>query len=206
MRVLGLSCVVWLAVSGCVSNGGSGDQLGEAGAAQSAPRSQGDTLGQPPGSESDPPNADDRPDEVKQLEVDCWSPVHEVGEQPDFSKPGCACEPGESACPMFCVDGNWSYSLVADCAFGASCLVDGLVYPTNHTRVPTPFSTCNTCSCQDGALVDCTTNECKDNVCPPPTQAGQRCAGCGPAGGCPIVETGCFENLCVNGVCGVLCY
>jgi hypothetical protein len=201
---MGPGSVALLVLVACGSKSGEDGSFGEAGAAQ-APFGPGISANP---DETNPPNADDPPDQVAgQGEMACWSPEHRAGEEPDFSKPGCPCEEGASACPMFCVMGQWTVNYVVDCAVGASCQIGDLIYPTNHTRVPTPFSSCNTCTCQNGELVDCTTRECADKACEPGTWKAQRCVQCGPAGGCPVVEIGCFPDPeCADGLCGQFCY
>ena len=96
---------------------------------------------------------------------------------------------------------------------GASCLVNGIVYPHGATLIMAA-SSCNFCNCDNGALVFCTEIGC-DTACPPGTTRGQLCAQCGLAGGCDIVETGCLPacagtcpnagQSCANGICSILC-
>jgi hypothetical protein len=97
-------------------------------------------------------------------------------------------------------------------AGGASCLVNGKVYPHGATGIKDPFS-CNSCQCSDGRL-GCTEIGCQ-TPCPPDTTHGERCALCGFADGCDVIETGCLPvcdgtcpnagDACVNGVCTMQC-
>ena len=94
---------------------------------------------------------------------------------------------------------------------GASCMVDGQVYASGTSNVPDPVS-CNTCTCIDGYL------ECDDGAhcpedCPPDRVYASRCAECGEADRCKVVEHACLptcsescdEGVCIQGVCKTLC-
>jgi hypothetical protein len=74
---------------------------------------------------------------------------------------------------------------------GASCKVDGQVYPDGADQIPDPTS-CNTCICNDGQL------NCTEINCPSPCEAGTAlgtsCISCGPTDACLIVETGCLST------------
>ncbi|MFW6067051.1 MAG: hypothetical protein ACOC97_01845 [Myxococcota bacterium] len=97
----------------------------------------------------------------------------------------------------------------------AACEVDGVVYEHGSTEIDDPFS-CNTCSCEDGALV-CTEIACPE-PCPDGTAPATSCSQCGPADGCEVVRTDC-HSTCTNdddcdaplrclegeGVCGMIC-
>lgn len=95
---------------------------------------------------------------------------------------------------------------------GASCLVNGNVYPDGAFGIKDPFS-CNSCTCNGGVL-GCTEIFC-DQPCPPNSAPGQRCARCGPTDGCELIETACLPlcsdtcerpgDACVNGVCQGRC-
>lgn len=98
-------------------------------------------------------------------------------------------------------------------AEGASCMVDGVVYPHGATNVPDAAS-CNTCQCTDGQLAACTKIACPTS-CPRNRDFGTQCAECGPVDDCLVVEHGCFEvcdfdgdcrdGACIEGVCAHLC-
>lgn len=81
----------------------------------------------------------------------------------------------------------------AACLFpaGAACEVGGVVYPSGTGDVPDPTS-CNSCSCEDGALI-CTEINCP-MPCPEGQVAGQECAACGPTDACEVVRFGCFSS------------
>ena len=93
---------------------------------------------------------------------------------------------------------------------GASCTVEGQVYPSGSSGVPDPFS-CNTCECVDGQLA-CTEINCPED-CPPDTVPSTQCAECGPVDNCLSVETGglpactdfCEFGACIDGVCRMVC-
>jgi hypothetical protein len=95
-------------------------------------------------------------------------------------------------------------------AWGASCKVEGVVYPGGSGNIPDPFS-CNTCSCLDGQL-DCTKIACPE-PCPAGTVQATQCAQCGPTDACEIVEHACLPactstcatGMCLNGVCAMVC-
>lgn len=88
---------------------------------------------------------------------------------------------------------------------GAACQVGGVVYPSGAEGIQEPTS-CNTCSCQDGALI------CTEINCPVPCPDGQvstsDCAFCGPTDACEVTRTGCVptcsedeECAAVGGLC-----
>jgi hypothetical protein len=81
---------------------------------------------------------------------------------------------------------------------GTDCIVNGVKYASGAT-VPDPFS-CNSCSCEDGAITICTEIGCSI-PCPEGTIAGSGCAECGPVGGCPAVETGCMPVCSTDDDC-----
>jgi hypothetical protein len=88
---------------------------------------------------------------------------------------------------------------------GRSCKVAGTVYPDGADDIPDP-SSCNTCSCYDGALA-CTEIGGCEKPCPDGQGFGTDCASCGPTDACEIPEYDCFPR-CSNGECagvGELC-
>jgi hypothetical protein len=97
-------------------------------------------------------------------------------------------------------------------AGGVACLVSGTLYPNGATDVPDPNS-CNTCVCDEGRL-GCTEIGCSI-PCADGTTPGTRCAQCGPADGCEVIETGCLPTCiddstcaggsCIDGVCALVC-
>ncbi|MGF1468634.1 MAG: hypothetical protein ACFCGT_21120 [Sandaracinaceae bacterium] len=80
-------------------------------------------------------------------------------------------------------------------SLGAACRVNGVDYPSGSADVPEPFSTCNTCTCENGELVGCTEGICPA-LCNAATNPGRACVQCGPADECLVVEHTCFP------VCG----
>jgi hypothetical protein len=152
---------------------------------------------------------------------DCWSPVRRRPTAVDLPAPNCECQPEQGSClkvsPIvddehagvyFCVDGRWKdLGPVVDCDTGSACQVNDVIYPSNWLQTPTPYSFCNTCECRDGELVNCTTRECGDTVCPADTWAARKCAACAVVGGCEVFEIGCFpEPECEDGLCGDGCF
>ncbi|HET7544729.1 MAG TPA: hypothetical protein VFK05_32895 [Polyangiaceae bacterium] len=96
----------------------------------------------------------------------------------------------------------------------AACKVDGVVYPSGSSGIPKPGD-CNSCRCEDGALIECTEKACPpDSACPAGTVATTQCAACGPTDGCEIVEHACLPTCtdscasgsCTNGACRWLCF
>jgi len=73
-----------------------------------------------------------------------------------------------------------------------ACRVEGTTYPSGASSVPDPTS-CNTCACDQGSLVNCT-----EAVCPEPCERGfargSACVACDPVDRCVEVETGCFTS------------
>jgi hypothetical protein len=93
---------------------------------------------------------------------------------------------------------------------GTACRVGDTVYPNGTGGIPDPFS-CNTCSCEEGALL-CTEIACPVE-CPPDTAPSSQCAACGPVDNCEVVEYSCLPTCedtcetgsCDEGVCRSLC-
>jgi hypothetical protein len=97
---------------------------------------------------------------------------------------------------------------------GIACLVGGVRYEHGAT-LKDPFS-CNRAGCDNGQVIPITKIGC-DEACPPNRVNATRCAECGPADECLLVETGCLlvcsedshcdsGRSCVEGVCrGPLC-
>jgi hypothetical protein len=119
----------------------------------------------------------------------------------------------EAACkdrscrPLDCGDAGRVVSVLGQCcpqcmsanpiAF-VQCLVEGKYYG-NGATVSDPFS-CNTCTCYNGFLVDCTKRDCP-KACPEKTLAGIGFAGCGPFGGSTATEYGCFRTCSSSEQC-----
>lgn len=87
---------------------------------------------------------------------------------------------------------------------GQSCEVNGVVYPDGSTDVPDPAS-CNTCSCVDGQVTDCTKIHCPVD-CGEGFTLGSECAECGPTDACVSTRTGCLpecetQDDCSGGYC-----
>ncbi len=137
--------------------------------------------------------------------------------------PGCPCEPQPGVCvaidngialslwALDCVNGYWERVNGGACGalVGRSCLVGDRIYHDGEA-VPDPYSTCNTCRCEAGKVTGCTEIAC-DAPCAEGTEPQARCRECGQAGGCTIIETGCFEpcdqtctlGFCLDGLCQV---
>ena len=92
---------------------------------------------------------------------------------------------------------------------GASCVVDGTIYPSGSGNLPSPWD-CNTCSCSNGSL-SCTEIACPRR-CPDGTQEGYQCLQCGPVDQCLSVEFKCLKTCltqndcanteyCISGTC-----
>src|SRR5688572_25668198 len=78
-----------------------------------------------------------------------------------------------------------------------SCKVGGQVYAHGATQVP-DLTSCNTGTCEDGALTMVTEIHCP-RPCPDGTVAAVRCAECGPVTAeCPVVLHECVPS-CANG-------
>jgi len=75
---------------------------------------------------------------------------------------------------------------------GAACEIDGVIYASGTDGIGDPVS-CNTCSCDDGALTACTEAFCPEE-CPTGTRYGTDCARCGPVDNCEVVRTGCLPE------------
>jgi hypothetical protein len=146
---------------------------------------------------------------------DCFSPTQRPGLALAPNGVGCACDAEPPECvlteyngtpwrvSLYCEDGQWVPAEDGVCGNGrqADCRVDGVTYPHGARRVPSPFTQCNTCGCDDGQLVDCTRYKCQSS-CPAGSFEAKRCAECGPADGCAVFEHGCFTDpSCEGGFC-----
>ncbi|HVJ18289.1 MAG TPA: hypothetical protein VM686_22875 [Polyangiaceae bacterium] len=137
-----------------------------------------------------------------------------VAAQQDYSALSCAgdvqCEPCLPPTSAHCSAEGVCVDVFDDNPGGASCVVEGQVYPSGSSNVPDPFS-CNTCQCVDGQL-SCTEINCPE-ACPPDTAPSTQCAECGPIDNCLSVETGCLPSCtdicefgaCIDGVCRMVC-
>jgi hypothetical protein len=106
---------------------------------------------------------------------------------------------------MICTDGRWTSVEDGPCDGRAQCRVAGVDYPSGAKRVPTPYSGCNDCDCDNGALVNCTNRKCTDRPCPAGTFAARKCLDCGPTDACSKLETGCFSEAdCEDGICSAV--
>ncbi|HEV8246558.1 MAG TPA: hypothetical protein VGP93_12355 [Polyangiaceae bacterium] len=96
---------------------------------------------------------------------------------------------------------------------GAACKVGDTVYPSGSRGITAPAATCNTCTCNDGALI-CTLFYCP-TPCPEFSDHGSQCAQCGPVDNCEVMEYGCFPicvdscsdpgAVCIDGLCRSVC-
>jgi hypothetical protein len=146
---------------------------------------------------------------------ECFSPTNVPNLAIVNPDAGCACDDDPPECVqtvheggpwrvgLYCEDGKWTIGEDGVCGDGgqADCRVDGVSYPHGALRIPSPFSSCNTCSCVDGDLA-CTGNKCADTVCEEGSYPAKRCVECGPVDQCLEVETGCLSGPeCDTGVC-----
>jgi hypothetical protein len=229
--------MTWLSLAGCApsvlplgdeplaGSGGSGQAAGgkksvlpgSGGATQNDPPSEGGaTLVDPPveggATHIDPPSEGG-------ATQDCYAPQHMPQLAIDPGTVGCACEDEAEECvrvehegrawdvSLYCVDGKWESAEDGICATGAACVVADQTYPSGARRVPNPYSVCNTCSCMNGELVNCTGYKCADTPCPEGAFEARKCVQCGDAGGCATWEIGCFADPeCEQGTCGNLCF
>src|SRR5690606_21695289 len=61
---------------------------------------------------------------------------------------------------------------------GASCEVNGVIYPHGATQVPNLVD-CNGCHCENGTLTTCTLIYCPETSCLATEEVGEECAQCG---------------------------
>lgn len=135
---------------------------------------------------------------------------------------GCACNDDPPECVLTehqgrpwrvsfsCFEGKWTPTEDGVCGDGrrADCRIDDVTYPHGARRVPNPFSVCNTCTCDDGELVDCSGKFCADTECTEGSYPARRCVECGPVDECLEVEIGCLSGPecetgnCEEGRCG----
>lgn len=157
---------------------------------------------------------------------DCFSPTNSPNLALVDPDAGCACDDDPPECvetvhdgrpsrlELYCEDGKWTTETRSPptkpvCGDGsqADCRVDGVSYPHGAGRIPSPFSSCNTCSCVDGDLA-CTGNKCADTACDEGSYRAKRCVECGPTDDCLEVEIGCLSGpecdtgMCSDGRCG----
>jgi len=134
----------------------------------------------------------------------------------DFPDAGCACtgdEPPECVLTehqgrpwrvsLYCERGRWISAEDGVCGdgFQTDCRVDGVTYPHGARGVPDPFG-CGLCSCNDGALEECSDTDCVPTSCPEGSFPAHRCLGCGPADQCTEEEIGCLSGEgCETGRC-----
>ena len=155
---------------------------------------------------------------------DCFAPQNrpELALVPGAK--GCACTTEPAQCVV--VDDNGrQHQLSLQCSgsvwlsvedgvclgSGASCLVNGNVYPDGATNVPDLFD-CSRCTCTDGELTACagTDKVCADH-CPDGTTLVAQCTQCGPADQCVQREQKCVPScaavqcetgkFCIDGTC-----
>jgi hypothetical protein len=147
---------------------------------------------------------------------DCFSPTSSPNLALVDPDAGCACDEDPPECvetlfdgrpwrvSLYCEGGKWTSAEDGVCGDGgqSDCRVDGVSYPHGARRVPAPFSTCNTCVCNDGDLSECTGYKCADRTCEEGSFRAKRCVECGPVDECLEVETGCFSGPgCEGGIC-----
>lgn len=145
----------------------------------------------------------------------CFSPTESPALAIEPGSLGCACtdEPPECVRTMhegkpwdialYCVDGRWTSAEDGVCDWLApGCKVDDVSYPSGARRVPSPFSSCNTCDCSEGKLVNCSQFKCGATVCDEGSSEARRCLGCGPNDDCSEYEIGCLSGEgCESGLC-----
>lgn len=132
----------------------------------------------------------------------CFAPDHRPELAGDPEAEGCPCDGQAEVCvrteeddwvALACDGSRWTEAGGASCpAQGAACMINGVVYASGSSGIPSPFDTCNTCTCDDGAAA-CTEIACPDSGCPEETVEASTCAECGPAGGCPVRLVGCLS-------------
>ncbi len=131
-----------------------------------------------------------------------------------YNSAGCAADVGCLPCPQPPSGACSPQGACVDAAIsdgGASCKVDGVVYPSGASGIKDPRS-CNLCTCVDGQL-GCDEQACPENACPPNAVFGTQCAECGPTNACLVVEhtclflcaEGCVSGTCFDGVCKNVC-
>jgi hypothetical protein len=155
---------------------------------------------------------------------DCFAPQHrpELALVPGAK--GCACTTEPPQC--IAVDDNSNVNrLSLQCSgsvwisvengvcggTGASCLVNGNVYPDGASNVPDLFD-CSRCTCTNGELTACVgTNQVCANHCPDGTTLVAQCTQCGLADQCTQKEQKCLPScaavqcetgkFCIAGTC-----
>ena len=149
---------------------------------------------------------------------DCFAPQHQPELGLEQGSVGCPCEADPPECvrtehdnrpwdvALVCTNGTWESVEDGPCSGRSACEVNGVTYPSGARRVPSPYNDCSSCGCDDGKLVECGGLDCLDQPCAAGSWAARRCAICGLADGCDVVEIGCFTDPdCEDGVCGVPC-
>ncbi len=145
----------------------------------------------------------------------CFSPTDTPGLAINPDSTGCACNDDPPECvrtmhegnpwdvALYCVDGRWTSAEDGVCdGLTPGCNVDDVSYPSGARRVPSPFSTCNTCDCTAGELTNCTMRKCADKICEDGSSKARRCLGCGPTDDCSEYEIGCLSGQgCQDGLC-----
>lgn len=151
----------------------------------------------------------------------CYSPTNLPDPSGSREQVGCECNGSAQLCvvgegghqfALICDGERWSSVEDGPCdpGVGPRCQVSGPEYTQivrPGTQVPSPFSWCNTCECGEfGKLEQCTEDLCAERACPAGTAPGERCLGCGPTGGCAVMETGCLPTCernqdCASGAC-----
>lgn len=130
----------------------------------------------------------------------CFAPdrTPELVNEPEVI--GCPCDGQAEVCvrteddwvALACDGSRWTAAEDAGCpAQGTACMIHGAVYASGSSGIPSPFDTCNTCTCDDGDAV-CTEIACPGSGCPEGTVPASTCAECGPAGGCAVALVGCL--------------
>lgn len=152
----------------------------------------------------------------------CFSPDHPEGAL--SGEPGCACPSVALACSIvdappligfkrllhFSCDGHWQLSDTGMCP-GAKCLAGAKSFTSGTMGVPDPFG-CNTCTCWEGELINCTAKSSCLGQCPSGKKLANQCSQCGPGIACSELQTGCFDTCtqssdctdnrqCVSGLC-----
>jgi hypothetical protein len=140
--------------------------------------------------------------------TDCFSPTQQPELSQDSEASGCPCGPGDGpTCigtrylapnlelSFECVDGAWAVVEEGACDGGAGCQTDDGIYASGAQNVPDPYS-CNTCSCIDGVITNCTEIGCP-KACPDNSMPALGCLDC-VEGDCRLSHYACFTSIYVD--------